>query len=154
MNSTGSGLSNKLRFAGADSKPAPAWINHHGTEKTRSQAANKQTLHILPPHLQAAGTRRRSKMPPLLPLQPKTDKARVHMAADGSGALKASLQVVPKIDAALCSGCGRCVAACHLRLISLEVSGFRKTATLINADRCSLCGDCVESCLLKALIEK
>jgi NAD-dependent dihydropyrimidine dehydrogenase PreA subunit len=57
----------------------------------------------------------------------------------------------PVIDATICSGCGRCVSACPLRLFTLEVSGFRKTAVLRNAELCSMCRECIKACLLKAL---
>lgn len=59
----------------------------------------------------------------------------------------------PVIDTAICSGCGRCVAACPLRLISLEVSGFRKHAVLSNVRHCTGCRKCMQSCLLKAVRE-
>ena len=75
------------------------------------------------------------------------------METDGSGTLKTDRQDVPKIDSARCIGCGRCVAACPPRLITLEVSGFRKAAVLNNAELCTRCGKCVESCLLNAMIE-
>ncbi|MDD2853181.1 MAG: 4Fe-4S binding protein [Desulfuromonadaceae bacterium] len=91
-------------------------------------------------------------MPPVLPLQSQADKTRVCLETDGFGTLKTDFRDIPKIDSARCSGCGRCVAACPLRLITLEVAKYRKSAMLINAERCTHCGQCVESCLLDAII--
>lgn len=48
----------------------------------------------------------------------------------------------PKIDEARCTGCGRCVAACRDRFLTLEVAGYRKHAQL----RCQECGGCL-ACL-------
>ena len=73
------------------------------------------------------------------------------METDGPGPL-ASLSIVPNIDVSRCSGCGRCVAACPPRLITLEVTGHRKVAALINADLCTKCGQCARSCLLNAFV--
>ena len=52
----------------------------------------------------------------------------------------------PRIITQQCTGCGRCVAACPLHLMTLEVSGYRKHATLTDPRRCTTCGRCVEAC--------
>ncbi len=52
----------------------------------------------------------------------------------------------PRIIPQRCSGCGRCVAACPLKLISLESSGYRKQAVISDIHRCSSCGLCMEAC--------
>ena len=126
-------------------------VNEIKTEKQINSLILKQTLHILPSHLQADGECRCCQVSPLLPLFPQTNKTRVHMETDGSGALKPDLPDVPRLDSARCTGCGRCVAACTLHLITLEVSGFRKCAVLNNAGQCTRCGECVKSCLLNAV---
>ncbi|MDD5285376.1 MAG: 4Fe-4S binding protein [Desulfuromonadaceae bacterium] len=73
------------------------------------------------------------------------------METDGTGALKPALQGVPQIDSARCTGCGRCVAACPQKIITLEVSGYSKHAVIRNTERCSLCGCCVTICPVEAI---
>jgi len=73
------------------------------------------------------------------------------MAADGSGTLKPALQGSPQIDSARCTGCGRCVAACPVRIITLEVAGFRKNAMIMQPARCNLCGRCIAECPVEAV---
>ncbi|TGU74110.1 4Fe-4S dicluster domain-containing protein [Geomonas terrae] len=57
----------------------------------------------------------------------------------------------PEIDPDRCTGCGRCVAACHERCITLEVSGFRKYALLVRPQLCNGCGACLAACPVRAL---
>lgn len=57
----------------------------------------------------------------------------------------------PVVDKLRCTGCGRCVAACGSRLITLEIEGFRKHARLGAPERCSGCLACVEACPVGAL---
>lgn len=59
---------------------------------------------------------------------------------------------IPLIDAAHCSGCGRCIAACHLRLFAFERQGWRKIAVLHDGERCSGCGKCAAMCAIDALV--
>ncbi len=54
------------------------------------------------------------------------------------------------VDAARCSGCGRCVAACALRLFAFETHNWKKTSVMQDAERCSGCGDCVAKCPIDA----
>ena len=58
---------------------------------------------------------------------------------------------VPIIDAARCSGCGRCIAACHLNLFAFEREGWRKISVLQDSERCSGCGKCAVQCPIDAL---
>lgn len=53
---------------------------------------------------------------------------------------------LPSIDSARCTGCGWCVAACDLHLLSLEVVQWRKTSTLQDAQQCTGCSDCAVAC--------
>nr|WP_234414005.1 4Fe-4S binding protein [Ideonella sp. A 288] len=53
---------------------------------------------------------------------------------------------LPDIDAARCTGCGWCVAACDLHLLSLEVRHWRKTSVLHEPGRCTGCGLCAVRC--------
>ncbi len=57
----------------------------------------------------------------------------------------------PEVDAARCSGCGRCIAACTERLFTLEVTGFRKHAVLTAPQRCTRCLECLPACPVAAL---
>ena len=52
----------------------------------------------------------------------------------------------PQIDTARCTGCGRCVAACHLHLLSLEPQGWRKHSVLGDAAACTGCKKCAVWC--------
>ena len=73
------------------------------------------------------------------------------METDGSGSLKPELKDIPQIDSARCTGCGRCVAACPEKIITLDVSGYRKYAVIRDTERCTLCGYCVTSCPVEAI---
>ena len=72
------------------------------------------------------------------------------METDGSGTV-AVLAAVPVVNTDRCSGCGRCVAACPVRNIALEVAGFRKHAKIMNPERCSLCGRCLAECPIESI---
>ncbi|BCO11189.1 4Fe-4S ferredoxin, iron-sulfur binding domain protein [Citrifermentans bremense] len=57
----------------------------------------------------------------------------------------------PVVDTVRCTGCGRCVAACGSRLLSLEVDGFRKYAQIGISKRCKRCLACAAACPVRAL---
>jgi ferredoxin len=53
-----------------------------------------------------------------------------------------------------CTGCGRCVAACPLRALTLvteRADGFGRKTAFVNALRCTGCGDCLPACPHNAL---
>lgn len=54
----------------------------------------------------------------------------------------------PIMAVSRCSGCGRCVAACPERIITLSSEQHRKRATVIEAKRCTHCGRCIAACPL------
>ena len=58
---------------------------------------------------------------------------------------------LPTVDTARCTGCGRCVAACHLHLLSLERQGWKKFSTLHESDRCTGCKACEVTCPFNAI---
>ena len=60
-------------------------------------------------------------------------------------------KAAPLIDARHCSGCGRCVTACPDRIITLEVSGYRKHAVITLPERCTGCLLCVKACPIHAI---
>ena len=72
------------------------------------------------------------------------------METDGSGTV-AGLAAVPVVNSARCTGCGRCVAACPEKILTLEVTGFRKHAMIMHPDRCNLCGRCIAECPVEAV---
>jgi len=53
---------------------------------------------------------------------------------------------IAHIDPARCTGCGRCLAACDLRLLAFETKDRKKRTVLREIDRCSGCGDCAARC--------
>jgi NAD-dependent dihydropyrimidine dehydrogenase PreA subunit len=57
----------------------------------------------------------------------------------------------PVLDAARCSGCGRCVSACPKKLLSLETAGYRKQPAISKIEQCILCGACIKVCPVEAL---
>jgi len=59
---------------------------------------------------------------------------------------------LPAIDPDHCTGCGRCVAACAPRVLSLEtMPDWRKSAVLHQADRCTGCSLCAARCPFGAI---
>ena len=54
------------------------------------------------------------------------------------------------IEERLCRGCGRCVAACRKKVLTLEAAGEmgmgKKTARVVGEGGCQRCGRCVEAC--------
>lgn len=66
--------------------------------------------------------------------------------------MNANPDLVPDIDGARCAGCGRCIAACRLRLIGFEQRGRRKIAVLLDPDRCTGCGKCAPQCAIEAIV--
>lgn len=61
---------------------------------------------------------------------------------------------LPAIDTVRCTGCGWCIAACDLHLLSLEVVQWKKSSTLRDADRCTGCSDCAVTCPFHAIAMK
>ena len=58
---------------------------------------------------------------------------------------------IAHIDPARCSGCGRCISACALRLIAFETRDWKKRAVLQDPARCTGCGDCAARCPVNAI---
>lgn len=58
---------------------------------------------------------------------------------------------VPDIDTARCTGCGWCVSACVLHLLSLERQGWDKFSTLHDPERCTGCAECEATCPFDAI---
>ena len=59
---------------------------------------------------------------------------------------------LPIVDPERCTGCGRCVAACDPRVLSLETRpDWRKSATLHAPDGCTGCSLCAARCPFDAI---
>jgi ferredoxin len=53
-----------------------------------------------------------------------------------------------------CTGCGRCVAACRCRALSLETeqpNGIGRKRAVIASQHCTACQDCLSACPHQAL---
>ena len=61
---------------------------------------------------------------------------------------------LPAVDADRCTGCGRCVAACEPRVLSLETMNWRKSAVLHRRDDCTGCSLCALKCPIQAITMK
>ena len=64
-----------------------------------------------------------------------------------------SPRTVPKpvIDTSRCTGCGWCVPACNLHLLSLEPQGWKKFSVLSDIDACTGCRKCAVRCPFDAI---
>jgi ferredoxin len=58
---------------------------------------------------------------------------------------------LPDIDPTRCTGCGRCVAACDLHLLSLESVRWVKVSVLHAPERCTGCNACAAICPFDAI---
>lgn len=58
---------------------------------------------------------------------------------------------IAQIDPERCTGCGRCIAACDLRLIAFETRDWKKRSVVQDPERCSGCGDCASRCPVNAI---
>jgi len=58
---------------------------------------------------------------------------------------------LPEIDPARCTACGRCVAVCRPRVLSLEVAEWKKFAVLHDRDHCTGCTECAVACPFRAI---
>ncbi len=56
-----------------------------------------------------------------------------------------------RIDPGRCTGCGWCVAACPLDLLSLRREGWSKRSVLDDAARCTGCRLCERRCPFGAI---
>jgi ferredoxin len=50
-----------------------------------------------------------------------------------------------ELDAARCTGCGKCVEVCPHQVLRIEAGNGRK-ASILNKDRCMECGACAKNC--------
>ncbi|WP_295371872.1 ATP-binding protein [uncultured Pseudacidovorax sp.] len=57
----------------------------------------------------------------------------------------------PVVEAARCTGCGWCVAACPPHVLSLAVRDWKKQAVLHDAPGCTGCSDCAVVCPFRAI---
>jgi len=55
------------------------------------------------------------------------------------------------IDPARCTGCGWCVAACPLHLLSLEPRGWHKHSAIHDMSACTGCKKCEVRCPFDAI---
>jgi ferredoxin len=60
-------------------------------------------------------------------------------------------RLLPVIDPARCTGCGRCVAVCAPHVLCLERQGWEKTALLHDAKGCTGCRLCALRCPFGAI---
>ena len=58
---------------------------------------------------------------------------------------------LPLVNVDRCTGCGRCVAACEPRVLSLETTNWRKSAVLHDRAGCTGCSLCALKCPFDAI---
>ncbi len=59
---------------------------------------------------------------------------------------------LPVVDSDRCTGCGRCVAVCEPRVLSLELQAdWRKSAVLHDRGGCTGCSLCAVRCPFEAI---
>ena len=77
----------------------------------------------------------------------------VSMNTDDSSDLteRRAARRLPEVDRDRCTGCGRCVAACDLHLLSLETVRWEKFATLNGPGQCTGCSLCAVRCPFDAI---
>lgn len=63
----------------------------------------------------------------------------------------AKIEQIAFVDAARCSGCGRCIAACPLPLFSFETHAWRKTVVFQDSQLCTGCARCEKRCPVGAI---
>jgi|GEM_PF-2004650 len=50
-----------------------------------------------------------------------------------------------------CKGCGKCLKACHHKVLEIKDAQSGKYAVLKNPENCTFCGDCIKVCKFKAI---
>jgi NAD-dependent dihydropyrimidine dehydrogenase PreA subunit len=58
---------------------------------------------------------------------------------------------LPDIDAARCTGCGRCIAVCTPHVLVFETVRWTKFTVLVEADACTGCSLCESRCPFNAI---
>lgn len=58
-----------------------------------------------------------------------------------------ALLVLPRINRAVCTGCGDCVDVCHASVLTIR----EHIAVTVNPDDCDYCTDCEAVCPLGAI---
>ena len=58
----------------------------------------------------------------------------------------------PEVNKGHCTGCGRCVAVCEPRLLSLEAEHWRKSCVLHASELCTGCSACAAVCPFRAIV--
>ena len=75
-----------------------------------------------------------------------TDRTRVARLHSPSGMATPRSSFSLTIDTHRCTGCGWCVAACPLNLLSLEVKHWKKTSVAHDLHTCTGCRQCEFRC--------
>lgn len=60
-------------------------------------------------------------------------------------------RVLPLIDPARCTGCGRCIAVCPEHVLAFRTQAWTKAAELADAPGCTGCGQCAPVCPFNAI---
>ncbi|WP_157269600.1 ATP-binding protein [Azohydromonas aeria] len=82
---------------------------------------------------------------------PDEPGSRAAPSRDGAARSRPARAPLPDIDAARCTGCGRCIAACPVHVLSFHTVRWTKFAVLVEADPCTGCSLCERRCPFNAI---